>query len=484
MKRLFFICLCILLLPSLALAEGAKITCDVHPEVASFFAQSKFHDLTVTGYVVAENANDRDYAFAVGRKNDQNMLYGFEKKDGAFQYWLVSSSALPQQDGAFSLWIENEWTYYSASEGHSRYVKGPVLLIEWHDKKDETRILLVYANEGTSSKWRLKYVNRTSEKQDTKACSVLVYEDHLHYLTQNGRSLGKAEGYVQTDMRYLSFSALPTSLSAAQEKLSTAPSIPWGSELIGQEIAFPGGQKFPVYSGPGTHYVRAANGKATVSTNDWIQVFGTENGFALIQYAISADHMRFGYIEEKYLPKGHSIPALTLEKAGGAIDTPCALTDDPLYTRQAVRPMEAKEEILFLAHMGDYAYIETTGKNPQRGFVLMDNVKKHIQPWQQSVTHENDRYKATAILTLQGGETRVDMVLEFPSGETNLPDGYVALCNQKLSAWCDMPGAESPMTRSFSMVVPDVDENTRIIGLCPLYDGQYAYDEVIQFILP
>lgn len=484
MKRLFMISLMLLFLPLFALAEGADITCDVHPEVKEFFSQEKFQSLTVTNYIVAQGTKSGDYAFAIGRKNDQNLIYGFEKKNGVFQYWLVSGTALPRQEGTFSLWTEEEWTYYSASEGHSQYVRGPVLMIEWHDKKDETQILLIYANEGASGQWRLKYVNQVSTNKETPVFSMLVYEDHLHYLSQSGKSLGKAEGYVQTNMRYLNLSSLPASLTAAQNKLSTAPAVPWGSELVGQEISFPGGQKFPVYSGPGTNYVRAAGGKATVSTNDWIQVFGTENGFALIQYAISANHMRFGYIDEKHLPQGHNVPALTLENAAATMVNPCALTDDPLYSRQTVRQMEGGEEVIWLAQLGNDVYIETKGENPQRGFVHLDNVARHIQDFQQTATLENDRYKLTAILTLQGGETRVDMLLEFAQGETHLPDGYAALCNQKVSAWSDMPGVESPVIHSFSMLIPDVDENTRIIALCPMYDGQYAFDEVIQFILP
>ena len=485
MKKLLLLILCLAFLPLFAAqAEGAAFLCDVHPEVKAFFTQSKFNDLTITNYIVAQGTKSGDYAFAIGRKKNQTLLYGFEKKDDSFRYWLLSGTALPQQKGNFSLWIEDEWTYYSSSEGHSRYVKGPVLMIEWHDEKDETQMLLVYANEGTSGQWRLKYVNQTSTLRDTPVFSVLVYEDHLHYLTQNGRSLGKAEGYVQTNMRYLNLSALPSSLQAAQEKLSSAPVIPWGSELVGQEMSFEGGQKFPVYSGPGTHYVRAAEGKATVSTNDWIQVFGTENGYALIQYAISADHMRFGYIDEKYLPKGHTVSALTLENAAATMVNPCALTDDPLYSKQAVRQMAGGEKVVWLAQLGNDVYIETKGESPQRGFVHADDVAKHIQDFQQTATLETDWYKITAILTLQGGETRVDMLLEFAEGETHLPDGYAALCNQKVSAWNDIPGAESPFLHSFSMLIPDVDENTRIIALCPLYDGQYQFDEALQFILP
>lgn len=43
----------------------------------------------------------------------------------------------------------------------------------------------------------------------------------------------------------------------------------------GEVIQFAKGKKYPVYAGPGTEYLRLGSGqKASVSTNDWIQVFG------------------------------------------------------------------------------------------------------------------------------------------------------------------------------------------------------------------
>lgn len=46
-------------------------------------------------------------------------------------------------------------------------------------------------------------------------------------------------------------------------------------------IVFPAGEKYPVYYGPGSDYDRMANGKAAVSTNDWIHVYGEETSSTL-----------------------------------------------------------------------------------------------------------------------------------------------------------------------------------------------------------
>ena len=80
---------------------------------------------------------------------------------------------------------------------------------------------------------------------------------------------------------------------------------------MARKIRFTSGQKFKVYQGPGEEYGQAGNGKAAVSTNDWIQVFGEENGWILIQYDINKDHMRIGWIKSSALPKKATVSRLT-----------------------------------------------------------------------------------------------------------------------------------------------------------------------------
>lgn len=488
MKRIGLFLFLMILIPLFSVkAEGARFSCDVPEDVKTFFSQDKFSGTDIQAFVIVENENSADCAFAVGSKNGQNTLYGFEKKDNKYAYWLVGRTALPQGKGTFTLWTDDEWIYYSASEGHSRYVKGPVVCLEFRDEKRQSQVNCVFANEGTSSIWRLKYIQRASQDKNTPSFSVLTYEDHLHYLAPNGQSLGKVQGVVQTNLRYLNFSGIPATVKEAEKKFSTAPSIPWESELIGQEIAFDGGQKLPVYTGPGSQYSRAGTGKAIVSTNDWIQVFGTENGYALIQYALSSDQMRFGYIDAAALPEGHAVNTLVLEYTPAYILRACSMTDDPLKSGNVIAKLSDKDQVTWLAAMGPYAYVETEGTNPRRGFVKIDDVAKEFRTEQLEATYKNDRYTATVWLTLQGSETRADIMLQAEKPEL-LPTAYVALCNQTPSAPADVlnqPFVYGDACQvSFSMVIPHVDENTRILSFCPYENGQYKIDECVTFILP
>jgi hypothetical protein len=125
-----------------------------------------------------------------------------------------------------------------------------------------------------------------------------IYNNKVIYCNDNCVPKDSVSGIIENDLRYFSLSAFPKSPDKARETLSTPPEIPEG-ELEAENIKLTGGKKYSVYSGPSENYLRGGNGKAAVSTNDWIQVFGKENGWILIQYDISSDHMRFGYIGAK-----------------------------------------------------------------------------------------------------------------------------------------------------------------------------------------
>lgn len=99
--------------------------------------------------------------------------------------------------------------------------------------------------------------------------------------------------------------------------------------------------KWPVYSGPGTYYYRESNGKAAVSTNDWIQVFGREGEWALIQYRVSGNHFRFGYVPAEAVDNFLDIPELKFEYTplDGWISS---LTSDPFGSGKYESPVSVE----------------------------------------------------------------------------------------------------------------------------------------------
>ncbi len=145
--------------------------------------------------------------------------------------------------------------------------------------------------------------------------------------------------------------------------------FPDHSELTATEIRFAGGKQYAVYSAPDRNSIRGGNGKAKVSTNGRIQVFGKENGWILIQYAIDREHYRFGYITAAALPKNAEVKDLQFNQIRAAIDHPVSVTDDPLFSQSLLTTLVEGETVTWLATMGEWAYIEGDGF---RGFVPED----------------------------------------------------------------------------------------------------------------
>ena len=156
---------------------------------------------------------------------------------------------------------------------------------------------------------------------------------------------------------------------STHRKLTKAPTLPDGSDLKATEIKFTGGKKYEVYSAPDKNSIRGGNGKAKVSTNGWIQVFGKENGWILIQYSIDSEHYRFGYISEKALPKKAAVEDLQFSPVSAVIDHPVSVTDDPLFSQSTLTTFTGGETVSWLATMGNWAYIEGTDF---RGFIPAD----------------------------------------------------------------------------------------------------------------
>ena len=183
-----------------------------------------------------------------------------------------------------------------------------------------------------------------------------------------GKKLGNVNLYTSFGLN-MSFRALPKSCQEAKATFSDPPAIPGGT-LTAERIKFTSNKKYAVYSGPGEDYLRGGNGKAAVSTNDWIQVFGKEKGWIMIQYDLTSDHMKIGWIREEALPRKASVRDLNFGNHKAHAAAQCTITDDPLFSMTAVVSVPADAEVRWLATMGGWTYVEyNTGTQSVRGFI-------------------------------------------------------------------------------------------------------------------
>ncbi len=233
--------------------------------------------------------------------------------------------------------------------------------------------LLSYTFRKRDAQWILNNLSYLDEAQyDT--IHVEVYDAKLVYENvTTDRTIGTAQGVYARKFEQFNVNTFPLTLKEAKSKLTLAPEIPESDSVWGipqpKEIEFPSNKQYPVYAGPGEQYLRGANGKAAMATNDWVQVFGTEGDWALVQYDITSDQMRIGYITADALPKPATVPGLHLAYYPATI-TACPLTDDPLTSGKPLCQLPSSS-VTFLAWLGnDWAYIETTlNQVPVRGFV-------------------------------------------------------------------------------------------------------------------
>lgn len=150
--------------------------------------------------------------------------------------------------------------------------------------------------------------------------------------------------------------------------------IPWGFE----EYAMVSGQKLAVYSGPGMGYMRGANGKALVSTNGSVYVYGWENGWLLILYRINSGGARMGYVEGSKMKGSVYADNLSFSYISTPVLYNCSVTDDPTITYAPLANLAKGAQVTFLCWMqnnASWAYVEAnTSAGRVRGCIPADAI--------------------------------------------------------------------------------------------------------------
>ena len=359
MKRMLAAILAMVLLLSAAgLAAGEAVQAPGLPEaVQKYLDGQKLDGYTVAAYSDQLGAAPNRFALVLmqNAQGKHHILYVFgEDAAAGWKYRFRTGTAIPQGAGQMLLNVENanHFTVAQINENETAWNK----YVEYELRYPNTWCLTRYVDYS-----RKMYVE--------------LEEDGIVYY--GGPSLnqpkGRVAGTVQTDLRYVDLSYVPSTLVEAKRGYTLAPRIPAGT-LTAHNIKFTGGRKYAVYSGPGENYLRSANDKAAVSTNDWIQVFGRENGWILIQYAISKDQMRFGWIDEKALPRSARVDDLDFVPMAVSTNAVSYVTDDPLNSQTMLLSLPQGTQISWLATMGDWAYIEYAGEYLVRGFIPVANL--------------------------------------------------------------------------------------------------------------
>ncbi len=353
----------VILMTAMFLTFLPALAGDLLPDdVSDYLLADERSDYRIIDHCIIEN-----YCFvATKHENGTNCLFGFKQTEDGWDLYVRTEKALPQGEGVIRI---------GNSQGSDRLVDGyhytlPTLSIGRESAKfgdfDDMGVSYILQN----GRWMLEDVFHKGDDQVDSFFLTLGADSVTYYAEYEARwPRGTVKATVQRDLRYVNLSALPTTYAAAREKLTQAPELPGSDKLAAQEIKFTGGRKYPVYSAPDETSLRGANGKAIVSTNSWIQVFGREGDWILIQYSIDAKHYRFGYIDAKALPKSAQVPDLTLDAEPAWSIESVTLTDDPLYSNNPLLTLPEGAPLTWLATLGDWAYVESSSGDHLRGFV-------------------------------------------------------------------------------------------------------------------
>lgn len=368
MRKLCLIAIALLLLLSFncAIAEsnGDANAADVPDAIAAFVNGSRWSGWQITGWVNPSHIqNGNACGFAVVKNGNKNVLLAFGRENNHWTYQWYNSAALPQ-------------------------VEAPIQLCDdalVNDGLRGARFSSYYIINGETMEDRCMWLQK--ENGSWHLAAMYRYNPLMFYDTSRDNALRLYNsgwvaspetnvwiyGSYQTNMRYFNLNEFPKTVKEAREKLSNPPKIPDGT-LQAKKIQFSSGKKYKVYQGPGFEYGQADNGKAFVSTNDWIQVFGMENDWIMIQYDITSKHMRIGWISVEALPKKAVVAELAFFPSIVSISRRADITDDPIYSRTAVASLKEDSQVNLLAVMGEWAYVESIDTQPIRGFVSLDAI--------------------------------------------------------------------------------------------------------------
>lgn len=377
------LCLLILLLVmaicGVGCAERGSVE-GIPQKVVDLLAEKGVQKDMIEDYInldVVEAPKALAHLFVVATKDGfQHTVYHFtnsESDENAPSGWAYKTSysgLAPQGKGTVGFWRHTVYDRYGADCNITLYKDANGFTIYRIDPNYE---------EDWSQEVSIHVINRQFQIvgwHDRKAAdSVYAYirNGKLYYEdADSGKKIGSIELHRTYELT-AGFSSLPKTYKTAKQKITNPADIPAG-ELEAELIKFTSGKKYAVYSAPDDKSLRSANKKAAVSTNDWIQVFGEEDGWILIQYSIDSNHYRFGYISAKSLPKKTTVKELDFSRTDVTVQYDVCVTDDPLYSNPELIRLKSGEEVVLLATMGEWAYIEVNGQTKCRGFVPVSSV--------------------------------------------------------------------------------------------------------------
>lgn len=336
-RRLLLTLLCLAML-----AAPAAIAEEARPDL------NAFPGWELVAWQVVEGSG---YGFASLKSGRQNILAAFEQEGGAWAWRFTNINAFP--DGEMRMELQDvSGAQKTAASGDtldfdSQYY-GSALMTYWSNGEYYENIC-VFEKNGAGRFLLTHYAHAgQSGEMDILEGELVFFNDH--------EKIERVKVKTERDLERFNLARLPKTAQQAAQPDALPPVIPDGW-LNAREMPLQGDANIPVLSAP-YGGLRAAGGKAAVSPRGWAQVFGVEDGYAMIQYAIGPGHFRIGYIPDRYLEDWRTPDTLGFSRVKAKVTRKAEATDDPLGKGQPLAGLAPGQEVTLLSRMGGMAYFE------------------------------------------------------------------------------------------------------------------------------
>lgn len=332
-----------------------------------------FHpDYQLEAYAEMPGTPQGDLAFSLIRCEHGRMLHGFRKEGEVWVNFLDTAKAVPQKDHAevrLSVRLEggsyDNSLWFDPQRHDDVHPEGPILgVVTSNGEIIEEHVDFIIQADGI---FLLSYGDEPNTLIDVLGDDLVFYNISFGYK-------GRTHYRFNRDIWAVDFYGLPREINDVRITGEEEPPLPGAVRpdimdkenfLVKQDVKLREG-KYPVYMGPGEEYGRAADGKASVSTNGWVQVFGEYDGWLLIHYAISAEQYRFGWITDDALAKDEIAAELPFTFGDFvSADVASPLMDDPLNSHTPLLTLPKWTSVEYLAQLGEnysYVRVEVEGK--------------------------------------------------------------------------------------------------------------------------
>jgi len=361
MKRKMLLLLCALMACfSFAHAQGSPPGGQTPSLETAILSDPELSAYELVSYAPIEGSG---FAFASLKSGLQNTLAAYEMKQGQWVRAFVNINALPRgemrfyvEDLSFTERFSIRGELTDSSLGHQR---GHAVSFYWSNGEYHENYFVFERNEHQD--WMLAfYANAGQGGMIDIECNK-DGRTAVFYFLEESRQNTRFSFNFRGKMQDFNFAFLPRTPRQARQPNMLPPALPVGW-LTAREVPLEGEELIPVYSAPDRKALRGANGKAALSPRGWVQVFGVEGDFALVQYAMLPGEYRIGYIEQKHLPPWY-VSDWAAENPLNFTRVESTLfaaqpTDDPLGTMRALVKTTKDSPVTLLSRFGDFVYFE------------------------------------------------------------------------------------------------------------------------------